>query len=804
MNYRIVWIFFSLLFLAAISSAGDVAHHTLIRLKPSTEAQAEQLRSFSQLDFVAGEHRGDLCAAALPQDLQSLQNSGIPYEVLIMDMEDYFARRARREGSLDDMGGYKTYSEIETALDVIHANHPSITTAKFNIGNSLEGNPIWCMKISDNPEVDEDEIELLYNSLAHCREPAAMEALFVFFDYLTNNYSIGSGNEATNLVDNREFYWIPCVNPDGYLYNEQEFPDGGGMWRKNRRNNGDGSYGIDLNRNFGFNWGYDNSGSSPDPSSDLYRGTGPFSEPETDALRDFIESREFLVAMNYHTYSNYILYPWGTESFQSGHTPEDEIFSLMADSMAYYIEEVNGVLYETGTAWEVLYSVNGDANDWGYGEQVTKQKIYSMTTEVGSFDDNFWPLPSRIMPLALENLPSNLFVARYAEQLVPPDQAIELIDPVFSEAPGDGDGILESGESVVLDFSIRNIGGLELTGLSGHLISLSPFVTVTNSPVGLPDAARGVTVGVLSPLEMNIAPGVPEPFGIEFSLHITAASGLDTTISLSVIIGPPVLAEDFESGATGWTHAAAPGGWQDQWHISTERFHGGTHSYKCGDPGTGYYVQHMDALLTSPLIVDLPESAMLRFWSNIDAQRSSLYPDSAYDGGMIEISADGGPFTLIAPVSGYTHTFRWRESSISLYTGPVPGAPCLSGTYTWREYEVDLAAFAGQDLQVRFRFGSDNGGQREGWYIDDVIVTGIRDVMVVPPTGLTIQVVGDDILLYWDDDINLAYRIYSSSNPETGFETFIGSTTDTLFTIVDGINQGEEMFYIVKGALSEE
>jgi hypothetical protein len=231
--------------------------------------------------------------------------------------------------------------------------------------------------------------------------------------------------------------------------------------------------------------------------------------------------------------------------------------------------------------------------------------------------------------------------------------------------------------------------------------------------------------------------------------------------------------------------------------------HNGTHSFKCGDAGTGQYVGHQDAKLTSPLIADLPESAVLSFWSNLDAQRSSLYTDSAYDGGMLEVSADSGPFIQIAPITGYTHTFRWRESSISAYTGPVPGAPCLSGTVGWTEYQVDLSVFAGQDIRIRFRFCSDTGVQREGWYLDDLAVTGVRDVMVVPPTGLTISVVGNDVLLNWYHDINPAYRIYSSTKPEVGYDTYVGTTTDTHFTIVDGLIPEDRMFYIVVGALRE-
>ncbi len=120
------------------------------------------------------------------------------------------------------------------------------------------------VKISDNPNVNETEPEVLYTALHHAREPVgAMQMLFYMY-YLLENYDNDPFIQA--LVDNTEMYFVPVVNPDGYVYNQTTNPNGGGMWRKNRRNNGSaGLYGSDLNRNYGYMWGYDNNGSSPYP-----------------------------------------------------------------------------------------------------------------------------------------------------------------------------------------------------------------------------------------------------------------------------------------------------------------------------------------------------------------------------------------------------------------------------------------------------------------------------------------------------------------------------------------------------------
>jgi len=163
-------------------------------------------------------------------------------------------------------------------LDEMTNLYPNLISAKYTIGNTqtIEGRDVYAIKISDNPGINEDEPEVLYTALIHAREPAAMQQLIWYMWYLLENY--GTNDEITYLVDNLEMYFVPVVNPDGYEYNHSTDPNGGGMWRKNKRDNNGGGFseyndGVDLNRNFGYNWGYDDSGSSPDPTSQTYRGT---------------------------------------------------------------------------------------------------------------------------------------------------------------------------------------------------------------------------------------------------------------------------------------------------------------------------------------------------------------------------------------------------------------------------------------------------------------------------------------------------------------------------------------------------
>jgi len=249
--------------------------------------------------------------------------------------------------------------------------------------------------------VDEDEPEVLYTACIHAREVATPEVLLYFMDHLTDNYA--SDQSIQDLVDNREIWLVLVCNPDGYYYNELIAPWGGGMWRKNRRNNGDGTYGVDLNRNFGYMWGYDDIGSNPYPWGSGYRGTGPFSEPETQSLRDFEISHNFVLSNYYHACSNVLLYPW---SYVRGPTPDEDIYRAIGDN----IYALSGFQH----GHELMYDVNGGAYDWEYGEQTLKPKILGVTIEVGSCGYGFWPPLEQCEVIKQENLEPLLYLTRLA------------------------------------------------------------------------------------------------------------------------------------------------------------------------------------------------------------------------------------------------------------------------------------------------------------------------------------------------------------------------------------------------------
>ncbi len=284
-------------------------------------------------------------------------------------------------------------------------------------------------------------------------------------------------------------------------------------------------------------------------------------------------------------------------------------------------------------------------------------------------------------------------------------------------------------------------------------------------------------------------------------VRVSSLSNPDTTdISNADFFVSPLqilFSANMEDGAPDWTHENGGGTWVDQWHISTERANSPTHSYKDGDTGTSTYANHSDARLKSPVVGNLLPNATFAFVHQYQSETSALYQDSAYDGGVLEISVDGGAFQPIAPRSGYPKTFRWVRGSGNPVTGPMPGRPCYAGALsTWTRQEVDLAPYAGHSIQVQFRFGSDDATGQEGWYVDDISL--YAPLGITPPQALTIYRIGDDIVLRWAEDGNPFYKIYSSDSSDGPFDTLVGTTALNVFTVPGGLANLMK-FYVVVG-----
>jgi hypothetical protein len=286
-------------------------------------------------------------------------------------------------------GDYRTYEQMYDELSTLQASYPSIARLD-TIGYSLEGRPIYAFKISDNVEVDEeDEPEVQFNGMVHAREPMGLEICMTTINYLFVNQA---EPEVADMINTMEIWFVPIINVDGYVYNETTNPGGGGMWRKNRRDNGDGSFGVDLNRNWGFKWAaYPNS--SPDGSTEIYHGTGPFSEPATQVMREFINAHEFIAIVNYHSFGDIFITPFGVANVVG--CPDNPLFDTYVSPAAILAG------YDIGP----FGVFGGDAACWQYAEQLEKPKALSYLVETATW---FWPPAEERDEHCQRNLQSNL------------------------------------------------------------------------------------------------------------------------------------------------------------------------------------------------------------------------------------------------------------------------------------------------------------------------------------------------------------------------------------------------------------
>ena len=369
-----------------------------VRIKYET---ADQLSELQKMGLDIMHQKQDYIDVAIPpQGLEQIQATGLTAEIIHADLTKFYQSRLEQN---KDMGGYLTLDEINNWFDQIIADHPDIVSSKISIGQTIEGRDQWAVKISDNPEIDEDEPEVLFTAAIHAREVITPLVVLNLMDSLTDNYS--SDPNIQDLVDNREIWFIACVNPDGYYNNEVIAPEGGGLWRKNMRDNGDGTFGVDLNRNFGYAWGFNDFGSSPDPASLTYRGTAPFSEPETQNLREFHNAHDFIIAVYFHSYGNKLYAPWG---YNNSLPRDTAAFNYICDS----VWVANGYANCVG-----IGNINGCSDDWLYGETTTKNRTFAFTNEVGHDVDGFWPPLIRVPILVNENVLGGLAYLRVADDL---------------------------------------------------------------------------------------------------------------------------------------------------------------------------------------------------------------------------------------------------------------------------------------------------------------------------------------------------------------------------------------------------
>lgn len=292
------------------------------------------------------------------------------------------------------MSGYHNLLEMTAAIGQAAADYPSIVRVS-SIGKSYQGRDIWIAKVTDRPDVEENEPEVLIDTLHHAREHLGTEQALAVLRWLTTGYNHDA--TITDLVNTRVVWIIFALNPDGLRYDLTGSPFWG--WRKNRQPNaGSTAVGTDLNRNYGYHWGCC-GGSSGNPASITYRGQAAFSAPETQALRDFVRSRviggvqRIRTHVTLHSNGRKVLWPysWTRTDVPADMTALDHS-ALVA--MGRGMAALNGYTPEQSSD---LYISDGNQIDWMYGVY----RIFSYTFELypsdtGTVSGDFYPDDSHI------------------------------------------------------------------------------------------------------------------------------------------------------------------------------------------------------------------------------------------------------------------------------------------------------------------------------------------------------------------------------------------------------------------------
>jgi murein tripeptide amidase MpaA len=344
-----------------------------------------------------------------PDQLPELWALNLPYQrVAGIEPIDRYKDYVRTQ-AFDFTTQYGRLADIIGQFEDFRTRFPRYVTRQ-QIGTSIENRPIWAYRIwnPDSFTINEPPPRsIVVLNLIHAREWISGSVGMYIADQLLRNMQL---SPVFLRRMNRVQVWIvPCHNPDGYEFTWTN----NRLWRKNRRRNSGGTFGVDLNRNYATGWGQ-NGGSSNNPSSDVYHGTGPFSEPETQAIRDFANSlhpnNPIIGQLDYHSFGQYILWPWG---YTTSRHPSDPTLRLIASNMRTAMVNGGGRSYTIGQASTTLYIASGITTDW-FIQTFNAPGLTVELRDTGAF--GFELPPSEILPTCRETW--NGFNS-YLTQLVP-------------------------------------------------------------------------------------------------------------------------------------------------------------------------------------------------------------------------------------------------------------------------------------------------------------------------------------------------------------------------------------------------
>jgi len=388
------------------------AGHKVVRVNIRNQRDLRTMLAISPDMWTESPRVGPVDFRVLPDALPAIADAGLEFEVLIHDVQvnvDAERERIAAHNAAPRPRGESWFAEFKNLQQVtdytveLRDRAPNRVTLA-EVGRSLQDRPINAMTINGAAHARVRPV-LLLNACQHAREWITPMTIMYIADALVDRYADAPSSPAsaadarlTRIADRVQFVIVPVSNPDGYDFT---WTTGNRYWRKNRRPNANGSFGVDLNRNWPYQWG--GPGGDTNPNSDTYRGAGPSSEPETTELHALVQSLPALRAhVDIHSYGQLLLYPWG---YTSALPPDATTFASISSSMRTAILLATGRNFIAGPGYTTLYPFAGGMIDTTYGQHGAKSWVFELR---GS---DFVLPPSNIVPSGQEILAAVLVLA---------------------------------------------------------------------------------------------------------------------------------------------------------------------------------------------------------------------------------------------------------------------------------------------------------------------------------------------------------------------------------------------------------
>ena len=686
-------------------------------------------------------------------------------------------------------GGCLTYDMVLQELDDMKALYPNLISTRKNASPTnqltVEGRTVWMVRISDNPEVDEpQEPETLYQSLIHSREAATVMNQLYFMWYLLENYN--SNPAIKNMVNNHALYFIPVFNPDGFVYNQTVAPNGGGGQRKNRNTSGGcGTYseGIDLNRNSAYYWG--NGGSSTtDSCNATYAGNAPFSENETQIMRDFVYEHDFKLALNHHSFKNVMLHAYAGTTIEN---PRPDEYSKYNHDMTFYNR------YGHGPSTSVSSLNSGNMNDWMLGGPAGVSSVTNTPTGIGSGKHilswtpenglgsegtggtygGFWPDPVNFLPIAKRAMRMNLLAAYFSGKYA---KLHDLNQTNLVSTTGN------------LQFGIENLGqnGNDTTpntnAFTVTVTAITPNITINTASASQNFTAAEILDQKTVDINYTLDSGISANDEIQYKVVLTndyASNNILYEAIITKVFTPTILTSTLDpTNFNNWTSSGS-------WANTTDGFNDASAirsnaSIPYANSQNQRTLQYNGALNLSGI-----QSAVIQFYGKWDLERSFDYvqieASATGTGGWIplcgRLTKPGAPNQDASTGSQYsgksTTNINFQPDWEPLYDGDT------QDKWSMEEIVIDASTnstFLGDNsVYIRFNFNTDSTNRKdsyinadfEGFTFDDFKVIALGCVTSVPTNIVASNETTDAATIEWDEVFNNVYDLRYRENGTT-------------------------------------